>query len=108
MGWEAIAPAAVVLMLVGVIWGRTVKQLDEKATIQDLQKYVSNAEKVERDFKEQLREVKARYEREFQEMNSRHDSHIRDLRSEINGMSDRMDKRFDHVISLLQSHWKSP
>jgi uncharacterized membrane-anchored protein YhcB (DUF1043 family) len=107
MGWEAIAPALVVLGLVGVVWNRTTKQLDEKATSQDLQTHVANFEKTERDFKEQIREVKTRYEREFMEMNNRHDQHIRELRSEINGMSDRMDKRFDHVISLLQKTWGS-
>ena len=105
MGWEAIAPAAVVLLLVGVVWGRTVKQLDEKATHADLEAHTKAFQKSEQEFKEQIREVKTRYEREFMEMNSRHDTHVRELRAEINGMSDRMDKRFDHIVSLLQRTW---
>lgn len=105
MGWESITPAAVVVVLLGIVWKIMNSRIDEKATAEQLKSHVAAWERSQAELKEDIRDIKQRHDRELMEMNNRHDQNLRELRQEINGMSDRFDKRFDHIISLLTKTW---
>jgi len=105
MGWDSIAPASVVLILVGVVWKMTNQRIDEKASAQAFQEHVRDVEKADVAYKEAIKELREKQERTIVELNQRHEQSVRDLRAEINGLSDRIDKRFDQLTVMIQRSW---
>ena len=105
MGWESIAPASVVMILVGVVWKMTNQRIDEKASAQAFQEHVRDAEKADATYREAIKDLREKQEQTILELNRRHEQSVRDLRSEINGLSDRIDKRFDQLTVMIQRSW---
>ncbi len=103
MGWDAIAPAAVVLALLGVVWGLTNKRIDEKASSTKLEDHIKSWENSQSKIDADIRQIRDQHDKALMDMNSRHDNNLRELRQEINGMSNRFDDRFAQIISLLTS-----
>lgn len=105
MGWESIAPASVVMILVGVVWKMTNQRIDEKASAQAFAEHVRDVEKADATYKEAIKELRDKHEQTILELNRRHEQSVRDLRSEINGLSDRIDKRFDILTEMIRKSW---
>jgi predicted nucleic acid-binding Zn-ribbon protein len=80
-------------------------RIDDKASVGNLNAHIEAWERAQEKTDEDIREIRARHDRELTEINKRHDNNLRELRQEINGMSDRLDKRFDQIISMLSASW---
>ena len=105
MGWDSIAPASVVLILVGVVWKMTNQRIDEKASASALEDHIRDVEKADLAYKEAIKDLRDKHERTIVELNQRHEQNVRDLRQEINGLSDRIDKRFDVLTDMIRKSW---
>jgi predicted nucleic acid-binding Zn-ribbon protein len=83
----------------------TNQRIDEKASAQAFHEHVRDVEKSDIAYKEAIKELREKHERTIVELNARHEQNVRDLRQEINGLSDRIDKRFDVLTEMIRKSW---